>query len=203
MLNHSLTRASTLLDAATLNEALGCGGGGGGGTASGDACFSAAYYNPTFFKYNGSVCSGVQWVRYPGDPAGDHQCASTSPMGRARPTASSSSSSSSSSDEDASPSSLIVAANVLRVLQRLSPPGASLVVAVGVCSGGWVSGLVRLGVLARSVRRSFHRQTCFAEQPGLSASVTTRLSKRDHLLHPLANHAGLWAWDGSWFGTPG
>lgn len=42
--------------AAKLNKALDCGD---------VACFRAAFFTPTFFKYNGSVVPAVQWVRLP------------------------------------------------------------------------------------------------------------------------------------------
>ena len=35
------------------------------GTSTNQGCFREAYYSPTFFKYNNSLVSGVQWVNYP------------------------------------------------------------------------------------------------------------------------------------------
>lgn len=54
------------INASALAAAVGIGGGSGGassGSRRGEALFRQAYFEPTFSKYNGTDCAGVQWLR--------------------------------------------------------------------------------------------------------------------------------------------
>ena len=79
---------------------------------SGDASFRAAYFTPTFFKYNNSLVSGTQWVRVGGSKNVDEQPA------------------------------MFAAATIIRAFQKLSPPGTPCrnIVSRGFRVGGTVGG---------------------------------------------------------------
>jgi len=72
------------------------------------ACFRAAYYTPTFFKYNNSLVSGTQWINY------ENMVSCTS--------RSSFASSSMECEATGSPA-MLVAVTILRQMQQQVPPG--------------------------------------------------------------------------------
>ncbi len=94
------------------------------------ALFRAAYFMPTYSKYNGTDCAGVQWVRGIALSLSSSSQSSSSPSSLFS-SSSSSSSSSSASSSSSSPSSssssfrhFRAGLEVLTALRDLSPPGA-------------------------------------------------------------------------------